>query len=655
MLESVVYLSNRTIDILEKLRNIPESKWGATAFIKQEGGPDFRKTSGAATDGKERFETGKYLPKKYIDDYIDKILKKHGEYIRGNKNIFIDLELVDNKIVANVITDGLYKSMLKKGTLDGYDFSDKFLDGDGDKDGAIKLKTLYDNEKLKEITKIGRAINGLKIESGKGANFDKVIIEELAKKIHTYLLDGKFEEDKNRMDMVLKEVKGNDIIFWYNGDNYVDSEMFGDSEQSLSGSCMRHDSCSTFFDIYVMNPEQVSMLVYYDNDSKKLFGRALIWTNEDGDRRMDKIYAVNVSTRHLFREYKEKNCNANFRDLELDIVEFDEYPYMDTFQYINTETKEIATYDNDGKVATSTSGYLDDSGIWSEHEEGYIPEDDAIYLNYMSDFVRYDDVVRIEQYDNDDYALEEDAVEINGDYYHKMDDQLVPLSEYYYNYDEYGTFDNTLTETQYDTFININDAKYYIDDIELDDEDIYYSLGVVHEDADYFDETFINLNNEEESFNKNILSIFETLFSDDILVKSSSVDNHIEDTYDNYRDEIIPNIKITKIALDDEIVLDKILAKILNISDYIKDSKGNLLFSKYNKDSEEIELFDGNDILRLLMYLSKGNTINNVNIDDIYPEEEYPKLYEIISKLSDIDEETFNIVYGYLSEEKEEY
>ena len=67
--------------------------------------------------------------------------------------------------------------------------------------------------------------------------------------------NGQFEKDMSEVDAVLREVDGKEIGFWYKMDNYVDADMFKDSENTLHKSCMRDGEKADvgFFDLYITN------------------------------------------------------------------------------------------------------------------------------------------------------------------------------------------------------------------------------------------------------------------------------------------------------------------------------------------------------------------------------------------------------------------
>ena len=152
-------------------------------------------------------------------------------------------------------------------------------------------------------------------------------------------IKGAAEEDRVTIELV----SGDDIRYWYDGDNYANDYVTGD----LGNSCMRYDECQSYFDIYTDNPDQVQMLIVKDNDNM-LIGRSLVWTTTTGERVHDRIYGSGA-TQSLVREWFADNDirRASAGDsVQLDNPWHERYPYFDTFTYITP----------DGCVHTSSSG-----------------------------------------------------------------------------------------------------------------------------------------------------------------------------------------------------------------------------------------------------------------------------------------------------------
>jgi len=176
-------------------------------------------------------------------------------------------------------------------------------------------------------------------------------------------------------------VKGDDIAYWYNSENYESMRS------TLGNSCMAEVD-SSYFDIYTHN-RSCSLLILLSNNgtfnehgkyvSDKIVGRALVWTVhpfEKGDDLnsslptetfMDRIYTIRDSDIDLFKKYAEregwwykgsqdsaamfvskngKTSKSGSYIVKLQKVDFDNYPYMDTFKYMKSSKKLLSNNPN---------------------------------------------------------------------------------------------------------------------------------------------------------------------------------------------------------------------------------------------------------------------------------------------------------------------
>ena len=98
----------------------------------------------------------------------------------------------------------------------------------------------------------------------------------------------------------IKEVKGDDIIYWYDEENYLTSG----GNSNVLYSCMRYKKFAKALELYSKN-SNVSLLIMTVGD--KLVGRALIWNCTDGTRLMDRPYIIRDEDYILFEEYRKNN------------------------------------------------------------------------------------------------------------------------------------------------------------------------------------------------------------------------------------------------------------------------------------------------------------------------------------------------------------
>ena len=293
-------------------------------------------------------------------------------------------------------------------------------------------------------------------------------------------------------------VKGDIIKHWYLVDNYEEEEG------QLGNSCMRYDECQNYFNIYTQNPEQVSLLILKSsNDPSKIVARAIVWKLTTGEFFMDRVYTQHDSDFNLFVNYskgkgwrdKDDTSYEDILKFEVKLVKwkFDEYPYMDTFCCLNSETG-VLSADEDKwpapgwyKMRCTDGTYEEDTVVWSNYHDEYIQKDDAvfcegaqdwvwgdsaIYLDYKEVYaspdedVTYcsyngeayysDDTVRSEYMDDNIYS--EDAIEItmdddgDKDYIHK--DYSESITKIHINGKEVSTLDDMI-------ILNPLDNKYY--------------------------------------------------------------------------------------------------------------------------------------------------------------------------------------------------
>lgn len=256
-------------------------------------------------------------------------------------------------------------------------------------------------------------------------------------------------------------VKGEDIRTRYDEESY--STLY--STGSMGESCMRYSHCSRYLDIYVENPEKVSMLIMTDTADKTV-GRGIVWETTEGVF-MDRVYATDAHQK-MFENYAEekgwmyktvhsndqeiriwKDGEAKFIDLvvRLNKWSFDYYPYMDTLSYLsnsgnisnNTNYNDMELRTTDGRLEEAEDDH--DGQVWDEYNDEWIDEDDAEYIpgygNISRNDATYDDYRHeyiLDKYsrklENGNYCHQDDAVETNDGWYHQ--DELDDF-EYIYN------------------------------------------------------------------------------------------------------------------------------------------------------------------------------------------------------------------------------
>lgn len=316
-------------------------------------------------------------------------------------------------------------------------------------------------------------------------------------------------------DLIYEELKGEDIRWAYHEDNYYAHS--GD----LGNSCMRYDKCQEYLDIYVENPEKISLAVL--KKEGKIAARSLLWDIRDtkGAIYHDRIYFIDEKTKLTLEaklqslDYKDAYRGDNL-EVRLNKVNFHYYPYMDSFRclslngYVSTDS---SSYDYhldcpDGGPNHSTSEcpccaddvdpddlhhidrghyhgqslcsdcsrYLEDGDTvhvdnaqWCEYVNGYYHVDDCVEL-HDGNYAHTSDTKELH---NGDYALDEDCVELHDGAYALECDVTKTVEGVYYltdSIEDYCVFfegswypmvhDEVefLTETQ--SFVHINSQEY---------------------------------------------------------------------------------------------------------------------------------------------------------------------------------------------------
>jgi hypothetical protein len=234
---------------------------------------------------------------------------------------------------------------------------------------------------------IGRFVSRILQKSNKGAT---------PKQIEEFVNSWKAEAEMERGGYSnLHLVSGNDITYWYNSENYFSNKG------QLGSSCMRYEDCEDFFGIYVENPEVCKLLIKKSSeDPTKIVGRVLIWTLNDGEIYMDRVYTNNDWEINYFNSYYKEMGGKLFqwedigdRYVQLKRSSFDQYPYMDTFKYLDITSKRL--YSSEVKTIDSKTiiYILDDTDgeygtieyVWSKIYQKWIDVENSVNLYGSSD------------------------------------------------------------------------------------------------------------------------------------------------------------------------------------------------------------------------------------------------------------------------------
>lgn len=159
-------------------------------------------------------------------------------------------------------------------------------------------------------------------------------VEYIANRMKQYFMDNKVE---------VVEIKGKEIKDAYLLNNYSQEHDLGD----LANSCMRYDQCQYWLNLYTENPDKISMLVLKQR-GRGIIGRALVWTLNNGERALDRVYG-SQPTQNLITEYANEQGIRSKKYLltngivTLENYEFESYPFLDTLFYAHAPTKTLYT------------------------------------------------------------------------------------------------------------------------------------------------------------------------------------------------------------------------------------------------------------------------------------------------------------------------
>ena len=348
------------------------------------------------------------------------------------------------------------------------------------------------------VSYLSLPLNITKVRAKPGSVFKKIFpnkpdsfIEDLVKQYKKYINKNFLIDSYYKLELV----SGENIRKYYLENCY--EEYTGE----LGGSCMRHEECQDYLDIYVENSQ--CQLAILKSPSGQICARTLVWDNKYFDR----VYATRENKKLFLISHLEKLglkeiwnhqtfIATNKEDkviIDLDKARFDQYPFMDSLFILNLHSKQIAnTIDigvdyvlgnTDGSTDMSSDNYHMSHYLLSDYKEGRYTCDfcnssmDESYSTYSGQTLCEGCVVychytgKCDTTDNmvltyeDRYCLEEKSVELhNGDYAYRHDLNIVEL----HNGNYALTSEATVPEDD-DEYYLIKDLFY------LEETDTYYA------------------------------------------------------------------------------------------------------------------------------------------------------------------------------------
>ena len=232
-------------------------------------------------------------------------------------------------------------------------------------------------------------------------------------------------------------------------------ENYSAERGSLGSSCMKHESCQRFFDLYTKNTDVCKMLVMTDSENR-IMGRAILWTFESY-KIMDRIYTVNDEALQFYFKkwatdngYLHKNGQNWFNTLlfeqagdkkqelklciKIDCRQYNRLPYLDTFKFMDCETGWLYNYQpnkNNHRVLTSSDGSYNDY--------------DSLKFDSLDRVFRYRSEACLLRYIGDDFYTHQSNCQwsnVNDQYILGKDSTYMEEIEDYIFVEEYDQFNN---------------------------------------------------------------------------------------------------------------------------------------------------------------------------------------------------------------------
>lgn len=269
-------------------------------------------------------------------------------------------------------------------------------------------------------------------------------------------------EYKNSMKNVnFKIINGKDILKYYNGKSYARGNG------PLNKSCMRHDHCSEYMDLYIKNPDKVKMLVLFEGEKGLICGRALLWKLDSPSDiwLMDRIYVKEDSDALLFKKYAEDNkwiykssqtfdCTTVVKDgkiinIEMKIYikgDYKYFPYIDTLLYYNNKEHYLSNIDQEYKNNPNVIKLREINGTDSGNEY-------FVYDNFNKDYLRIEDSIYC--YYGDSYTHKNNAFFIP-----EYDEYIYPsMLRYSNHYKRFLMDENSVFSKSLNSFVLIKDVN----------------------------------------------------------------------------------------------------------------------------------------------------------------------------------------------------
>ncbi len=368
-------------------------------------------------------------------------------YERKTYDIFISDEL--RLVLEQIKSESLVADLLLKRRHSKDDLVDdpvNFISISSQDAGRISYLT---SERMAQIEPDTYWTSGRRFHVKPGGFVSKVFKNLSAKDIEIF--SNLFRAESKKPQFTFQIMKGEDIRKYY----YY--EYHASDYGSLGVSCMRYESCQKMFNLYVENPDKISMIAMM-NASGNVMGRALLW-NFDGNKIMDRIYTINdeqlpfyfkkwaTENGYLFRsqqnwynslQFEKLGGERKLLKLEVNLENFDfrYYPYMDTFKFFNPDTGVLSNFRPEGRehytlCSSDGSKYDWNYLVYDDYDKVYRHRGETVRLEYLDmtahpDRCNYSDI--LDQYILSEHAEWREDIRdyvFGGDKSHLNDDERI--------------------------------------------------------------------------------------------------------------------------------------------------------------------------------------------------------------------------------------
>ncbi len=368
-------------------------------------------------------------------------------YERKTYDIFISEEL--RVVLEQIKSESLVADLLLKRRHSKEDMVDdpvNFISISSQDSGRISYLT---SERMGQIEPDTYWTSGRRFHVKPGGFVSKVFKNLSAKDIEIF--SNLFRAESKKPQFTFQIMKGEDIRKYY----YY--EYHASDYGSLGVSCMRYESCQKMFNLYVENPDKISMIAMM-NASGNVMGRALLW-NFDGNKIMDRIYTINdeqlpfyfkkwaTENGYLFRsqqnwynslQFEKLGGERKLLKLEVNLENFDfrYYPYMDTFKFFNPDTGVLSNFRPEGRehytlCSSDGSKYDWNYLVYDDYDKVYRHRGETVRLEYLDmtahpDRCNFSDI--LDQYILSEHAEWREDIRdyvFGGDKSHLNDDERI--------------------------------------------------------------------------------------------------------------------------------------------------------------------------------------------------------------------------------------